>query len=106
MRIKIPDKIKVGCFEYTVIQDYKFHTTDNAIAQADHALLEIRLKKNSQCGTPFPEDSVLQSFLHEVVHCIDYVYNANKISDHSENTIERMSMGLLDIIKQLDSIKK
>ena len=54
------------------------------------------MKKEFFAGK-FNHDRKLQIFIHELLHAIDYVYNANKFKD--DDTIERLSQGLYQVLK-------
>ena len=50
----IPDKLKVGGHEYTVIKDHKFRENSNICAQAAHSVLEIRISQLTLSGEQRP----------------------------------------------------
>ena len=88
---EFPESITVGCNDYEIIWTDKLVEGGNlAITDFQHCTIRI----SYQCL-----DIKWQILLHEILHIIDHVYNANKLD---EDTIERLSHGLLQVIKQLD----
>ena len=96
MKLRIPSKLKVGGTTYKIIKDYKFIERFDLIGQIENLKCEIRLQSNDGSGK-FNHDRKLQIFIHELLHAIDYVYNANKFKD--DDTIERLSQGLYQVLK-------
>ena len=93
--MKIPRTINIGGYTYKVLQDYDFRNDKELIGIADTEYLEIRLKsaKNPQV--------LKQVLLHEILHCIDYVFNDNKLIDQ-DATVDNLSQGLFQVFSQLE----
>lgn len=93
--MKIPNKIKVGGFEYKVVRNYRFKETALA-GQAHHRTLEIRLSDVETNGLKYPKSKVEETFLHELLHCVDNVYNCGKLD---EDMVDRLSNGLYQVLE-------
>ena len=93
--MKIPKTLKVGGFNYKVIQGYKFKEKELA-GQADHRSLEIRLSSIDPGGNKYAQAKIEECFLHELLHAVDCVYNCNKLD---EDTVDRLSNGLYQVLK-------
>jgi len=94
----IPDHLTVGGHNYKVIRDYKFREREDIEGQADHGFKEIRLAE-SNIGGVFKHTRVEENFMHELLHCVDHVYNAQKME---EETVTRISQGLYQVLKVND----
>jgi len=94
--MKIPSKLKVGGFTYKVIKNYKFREDTNLLGQADHDVLEIRISYWDGSGIRRSQQKIEEIYLHEVVHCINWVYNSNELD---EKTINRITNGLYQVLK-------
>ena len=92
--MRIPQTIKIGGYVYKVIKDYDFKDDKELIGVADSEYLEIRLKS---AKTP---QVLEQVFLHELLHCIDFVYNDNKLIDN-DAYIDNLATGLKQVLEQL-----
>ena len=89
MDIKIPDKLKIGGFDYTIEQNTTFKQ-EGLAGEACHDELKIKLDVNSV--GQFKD----MSFIHELFHCIDCYYNNNSLK---EEVIARLSNGLYQVLK-------
>ena len=87
--MKIPKVLKVGGHKYKVMKGYKFAKKESLVGQARHMDLEIRLQKGIN------KRKLEEIFLHEVIHCVDNVYNRQKLK---EQTIDRISEGLYQVL--------
>lgn len=94
--MKIPSKIKVAGHTYKVIQHYKFKERNDVYGQCRHEQQEIRLAGVDVSGTKLSSTRIEDIFIHEVLHAIDYYYNAHKLD---EDTVERLSSGLYQVLK-------
>ena len=99
--MKIPDHLTVGGHLYKVIRDFKFTQRTDVHAQADHTALEIRLLKRDMSGE-FKRSKIECNFIHELMHCVDNTYNANKLD---EETVVRLSEGLYQVLKINNMLK-
>ena len=88
--------IKVGGFLYKIDYPYIFKERTDLKAQADHASLTIRITPTDSGGMPYNKEKLAEAILHELIHCIDDVYNNNSLS---ENQVESLSNGLYQTLK-------
>ena len=94
--MNIPLSLKIGGHEITVIPEYVFRERGDLCGQADCITNEIRLQR-------FPEATLdctayYQTFIHEVLHFIDKVYNSNKLVN-DDDMVERLSQGIYQVFK-------
>ena len=94
--MKIPSKLKVGGHTYKVIKNFKFTQEPKLVGQADHDLGEIRVSPYESSGNHRISSRVEETFIHEILHCINNVYNENKFI---EEDIGRLSQGLYQVLK-------
>jgi hypothetical protein len=91
----IPNKIKVGGHVYRILHKYKFTQEPKLCGQADHDNGEIRLADLDPSGVKRGVSRIEETFIHEVLHCINNIYNDNKLV---EEDISRMSQGLYQVL--------
>ena len=89
--MKIPKKIKVGGKTYTVVQGYQFMDSDYQLGRVCHGTLRILLSDKTASGEPLARANVEEVFLHELLHCVDYAYNAGGLG---EDTTDGLAQGL------------
>lgn len=92
----IPSTLKIGGHTYKVLKNYHFSQNTNLCAQAGHDEMEIRISGLTLSGKLRPRSTLEESFLHEILHCVDLVYNNAKLD---ENTISNLSQGLYQVLK-------
>ncbi len=100
--MNIPETLKVGGHIFKVIRNYKFKERTDVDGQSDLDLLEIRLKDKDLSGNELHQERKEQIFLHEVLHCIDDIYNGNELE---EKEVKRMSNGLYQVLKDNEMLK-
>ena len=91
--MKILNKVKVGGIFYKVIQNYIFKETE-LMGQAEHRETEIRISSKTPNNTCYSRQKIEECFLHEILHCVDNIYNCQKLD---EDTITRLSQGLYQV---------
>ena len=95
--MNIPNKLKVGGFYYKIIKNHKFPVKNELIGETSHCELEIRLSAEYRNeGTKYAPEKIEEAFIHEVIHTIDSVYNRQ---DLGEDTVDKLSQGLYQVIK-------
>jgi len=99
--MKIPKTLKVGGMVYTVKQGHQF-SENELVGQADHRQLEIRLIDKEFAGRPYAQSKIEECFIHELLHCVDCVYNNNKLT---EDTVGNLSQGLYQVLKDNGMLK-
>ncbi len=87
--MRIPRTLKVGGHKYKVMLNHKFTKKENLVGQARHMDLEIRLQKNVN------KKKLEEIFLHEVIHCVDNVWNSQKMN---ERMVDNISEGLYQVL--------
>ena len=93
--MRIPKKLKVGGHIYKVDDNYTFKERTDISGQAKHEDGHIRMTRKTQSGVPVTRSKMEQCFIHELLHCVDATYNADKLD---EETIMRMSEGLYQVL--------
>jgi len=94
--IKIPDVIKIGGFDYSVV-----HSKENDIELKDanlwgsHSERLRRIELNTEASS----QQKSATFIHECLHAIDTVYLNGQIDDHK--IIRGLESGLHQILEQL-----
>ena len=91
----IPKKLKVGGHVYEVKKGYEFKERSDRCGQSDHEGFEILLAGRTQKGGKRPVQAVEETFVHEILHCIDEVYNASALT---EEQVYRLSQGLYQVL--------
>ena len=92
--MNIPNKVKVAGIEYKVIKDYPFKG-ENHMGLAVHTAAEIKLGSSHEDGK-YDKQRQEECFIHEVLHCIDSVYNSQELD---EKTVDRISQGIYQVFK-------
>jgi len=93
--MKIPEKIKVAGHTYKVIWDDEYLSNQDYLGLAVHRELLIYLCKTFK-GSNLPKSLIEQNCIHEILHCIDTVYNNHELS---ENQVDRLAEGLYQVLK-------
>jgi len=94
-KMKLPKKLKIAGHIYTVIYPYTF-TEVSLQGQSDLIQKEIRLGKVDTGGNLVPQAQLNNTLCHEILHCIDYEYNNQKLDD---NMIDRLGNGLYQVLR-------
>lgn len=95
MAIHIPKTLKVGGFEYGLDRGYGFRERTDIRGQADHDSLDIRIAESDAGGVTYDRAVIEELFVHEVLHCVNYVYNNSALD---EETVARLSFGLHQVL--------
>lgn len=93
--MRIPSAVKVGGMVYAVQRRRKFDSPTQW-GRVDHALNTIQLSEHDQHGAPAACENVEQTFMHEILHVVDHVYNSEGLE---EDAVERLSHGLYQVLK-------
>ena len=91
MKFNIPSTIRVSCFTYKVEYDDTLYDRANLYGRGDHRNLVILIDPST------PEPQLKDTFVHEVLHSIDKLYDLGL----TESQIMRLSHGVSDMIGQL-----
>jgi hypothetical protein len=93
--LKIPKKIKISGITYKVKRDVKFD--DDREGDLDWEKATIRVK-GTMCS-----DAEAITFLHEVIHGIDFSYFNGKIKENfGEDGIDVIANALHQVLPQLE----
>ena len=94
--MNIPNKLKVGGVTYKVIKKKTFRGKDNdysGLAKHKQATIDIALTHEDE---PYDIQKIEECFIHELLHCVDAVYNGQNLT---EEVIGRLSNGLYQVLK-------
>jgi hypothetical protein len=100
--MKIPDKIRIFGFDWTVHFNKEVATTNNVYGLTQHASQKIFLEP----GMTTQKNE--QTFLHELMHAIWWQTGLSKsIKDREieEQVITPMAMGLYQVLKENNLLK-
>ena len=92
MKIKIPRKLKLGVYPFTVLLVRELVFKENLVGRVQHRDLKIEIEQalNKYQRT--------QTFIHEVLHQVDRQYALNL----SEPDIDRLAEGMSTFLSALD----
>lgn len=93
--MRIPSHLKVGGKVYEVLFPYAFAERNDLQGQSDHGTNKIRITAMTPGNEPRPRSNIEETFIHEILHCVDLVFNANALD---EATILRLSEGLYQVL--------
>lgn len=99
--MKIPKTLKIGGRLYKVIYPYTFEgTTEHFYGLHDPTGQTIKLTKKDEFGANRSKESIYHTFLHEVIHAIDNVYNGGRLTawEKGEEAIDAISEGIMQLI--------
>lgn len=99
-QIDLPDNLRIGVHDYKVMDRHKFKETAKYQGQCDHSLMELRIKRVDEGGNEREGSNVLVTYLHELVHAIDYVYCNYGVTNSSdgETLISGLAEGLAQVL--------
>ena len=86
--VKLPKTVRVGCFDYKIVFPYKFVEADDRTAQHSYYDLDIRIAEEHRRKRN--ETKLLVSFLHELIHAIDYSYGLLMFSEEQVNALSNL----------------
>lgn len=94
--MRIPKTLKVGGIKYKV-EKHRVLDKDtgkfSAIAKHRQAVIKLGLTFE---GEAYDIQKIEESFMHELIHCVDSVYNNQSLN---EDTVDRLSQGLYQVLK-------
>ena len=96
----IPKELKIGGHIVRVFYPYEFKERSDLNGQFDKGLSEIRIAESDACGARKSESEIMVTFLHEILHAIDYCTGHRMFEgDDGERYIEGISEGLYQVLK-------
>lgn len=106
---ELPEIVYVGAVPYKVIFPFKFDVNPyDYIGLHCPYIAEIRISDISVGGRPICEQTLKETFLHEIVHAVDSIYCGGILE---EDTVAKTSFNLFQILcendftKDLDKVK-
>jgi len=103
--MKIPSKVKVGGRDYQIFYPHKF--TDSAhphYGLHDAGGQTIKISQIDEFGAKRNPQSIIHTFIHEVLHAVDNVYNGGRLTvwEHGEETIDQLAEGIMQFVRDND----
>ena len=95
--MNIPKTLKVGGIIYKVIKKKILDRGErkySGLARHRQAIIEITTHDNE--GEPYDKQKLEECFMHEVLHCVDDIYNDQKLE---EEEVNHLSQGLYQVFK-------
>lgn len=96
--LKIPDKIKIGCYTYTVVETEEpiiVHGVSSFVGSVDHDKKQISIKKDIE------ESYKIQVLFHEILHTL-FEYFCLEGDDlkpeNYENIVDCISKGIVALL--------
>ena len=104
--MKIPKSLKVGGHTYKVILPYHFKEKYDIFGQSHHPSQEIRIGTDDGNGIRRNEEGIETTFIHEILHCVDKIYNGDELFEKlGETGIEKIAEGLYQVFKDNGLLK-
>jgi len=82
------DTIKIAGFKFKVIIPYVFKETDHLMGQSIITNSEIRIADTVD-GDPISPENMLESLIHEILHCIGKAYSISPIFEKVDDSDTR-----------------
>jgi len=101
--MEIPKVLKVGGIKYKIERKRTLDRGENkysAVAKHRQAIIRIAFFDNE--GEPYDQQKIEECFMHELLHCVDDVYNNQKLK---EDMVDRLSQGLYQVLKDNKLLK-
>jgi len=95
-KYRIPKKLRVGGFDYTVVFPYVFNENTDYLGLHDWDDLEIRVASKHH-GMEVDVQRIHETMFHEMLHGVSKVYCDGEVD--SEDIISTLSCGLYQVIK-------
>lgn len=93
--MQIPEKIKIGIYEYVVKEVDSPIIIDNQLCKGSIAYDDLVINiKNS-----IPYDKKIQTLWHEIIHGIIRDWGVNINGDDEESKVDWISTGIVQVIK-------
>ncbi len=96
VEILLPSTIKIGGFDYEIKVDGE---TDTLLIDNDNWGEHSGRQRLLRIKSTAPPQQFSKTFIHEILHAIDLVYQNGKLSNEEVSAI---SNGLLQVLEQLD----
>ena len=101
-KMNIPKKIKIGGHWWEVKYPYLFKERLDHYGQCVDPQKELRISKVDGCGVERAKSSIAVTFLHELLHALDFL-NSNSIfksdnREEEERKIETLAEGIYQVL--------
>lgn len=98
--MKIPKTLKISGHSYKVTFPYIFTERFDRWGDCDDAIKQIRIMEVDGSGTKRAESAISVTFLHEILHAIDYLTGHEQFrGPEGEKRIEAISEGLFQVLR-------
>ena len=97
--MKLPEEIKVCGHSYKVLFPYAFREIGNFDGQADHEMLEIRIRGLDSGGNVRPNSVIAENLIHEILHIADGL-SGHQVFAENEPAIVGLSNVLYGILRE------
>ena len=96
----IPKTLKIGGHQYKIIFPYQYVERWDRWGDCDDTQKVIRITDSDGGGQKRAESSTIVTFIHEILHAIDYLTGHKQFSgDEGEKRIEALSEGIYQVFK-------
>lgn len=99
--MKIPKKIKVGGHWWVIKYPYLFKERQDVFGLCEDAPKEISITELDSNGNKRADSSIFVTFLHEVLHALDFLNNQSIFKSDSFEETERRVDNLAEGIYQV-----
>ena len=98
--LRLPKKVNVGGVAYKIVYPYDF-VDDRSLLGLCEWLEDTILLSGNMAGKPIDKQTVIHTFIHELLHAIDFVYFGGEfVTEESDNyLIDTLAMGLLQVFR-------
>ncbi len=93
--VEIPKKIKIGYRDYKVDYPYTFTEQSSSVGQHCATLCEIKIT-GTWLNVTVPDQAVIQTLMHEILHGIEAISNLGLFRDNDGNLDEHQVDGLAE----------
>lgn len=75
--VKLPKQIKIGGHWFKVLYPHNFTERNDITGLCDYPMKALMVACNDDSGNVLPDSSIMVTYIHEILHGIDYVSGAN-----------------------------
>lgn len=93
-KFKLPDKLKIGGFDYKVILKDRLKDNEKDIGLCICDSLEILIARYN-AGYEYSPSKIIQTLLHEIFHAIDFVYCDEQLEESAVRKLETLWFAVL-----------
>lgn len=100
--MKLPRSLKIGGRIYRVLFPYIFKDSCSVLyGQCDESGQKIRISGINSHGEQRHPQAIMQTFIHELLHAIDYIYVGGKVAklDGGEDIIDQLAEGITQVFR-------